>query len=944
MPTLLATQPGQSIAHATAQYVLQQIAPDLLPQTLLLLPTRRGCWLLRQAFLDVLGKNASFIPHMVALADLEQELPLWLPTAKAQEVLQAIPPAMPEWLRLSILIRHVMAFEKQRTGASHVSQCLPLAQDLAQLQDRFAQQGASLDAQHLKHLSGDDAQHWYAATQFLSILAEHWPAIEEAHGMMLASARQTRMLNLLNACWQAQAPDYPVLLVGSTASHPPTAALMKTIAEMPLGAVILPGLNLQMGEEEWEGVAAGHPYYHLKQFLSHWPEGRGLVKQIVSDAPADSIWLKALTPTACVAHWHEAEAPNLHGLRMVACHEEEEEVRVAALLIREALEKPEREVALITPDEQFMARVAAHLKRYHILADRLSRGTLANTQMGSLWAALIASLSEPERMLSQFVFFQHPLVMGESHEAIREVWAQWWSAAEDAYRGVMVHTPGQMPAMQETLRESPIYIQVANATRRMAQLATARLTITEWLAACQEILAQLQVAAGEGAQNLADQMEALKAAELLGAMDVDAFAAFFQTLLSEPWRGDLKRTHPQVSMLTPIEARLQKFDRVILANFTDDVWPGAAKSNAWLNAAHQQALGLGAPQETVSLVAHDVLLLGSMPEVFITYAARQAAGPATPSRFLERLMALLAVKEVPLETLKAAEYLTYAEQLDAAADYQPELPIRPTPTQRPQEIAVSSLDALFNDPFALYARYVLELRAPHAFDELPEARDFGTLAHRAIERLVAHWNEADRPADEPQLQAISDSCLKQFSQRANIRLFWNKRLLSALRFVNTQEAERRAHLAEVQSEINLKEPVMVGEHTLTLYGRMDRLERATTGEVTVGDYKTGAPPSENDIRKGKAVQLLAYALLLEARGEKLGAIDYWGLPSGKRSGQLRGLDAANIASDALLEKLRAALAAFMDPATPLLAQPIPNAHARFENPYDGISRYQEWAE
>jgi len=222
-------------------------------------------------------------------------------------------------------------------------------------------------------------------------------------------------------------------------------------------------------------------------------------------------------------------------------------------------------------------------------------------------------------------------------------------------------------------------------------------------------------------------------------------------------------------------------------------------------------------------------------------------------------------------------------------------------------------------------------------------RRIGTIAHRAIEQLSAHWNLHAHGANHSELQEIADAALRYYSSRANIRIFWGARLLRALVFVNTQETIRRAQLKEVRSEIVVDQKLP--DLPLTLHGRIDRLEQNHAGEFTLSDYKTGKPPTENDVSKGKAVQLLAYAMLLEASGQKVDHIDYWGLPSGKRAGKIQAI--ALFESDAAQwhTALYQVLATFMQPQTPLLARPVTNSQAsRFENPYDGISRYDEWAE
>jgi len=125
------------------------------------------------------------------------------------------------------------------------------------------------------------------------------------------------------------------------------------------------------------------------------------------------------------------------------------------------------------------------------------------------------------------------------------------------------------------------------------------------------------------------------------------------------------------------------------------------------------------------LIAHDLLLLGSAREVFITYARRVEGSPTARSRFLERLYALLDVHQLSRGAIDGSQYVSMARALDHAAEYRPEAPAMPMPTaaDRPAVMKVSALDHLFDDPYYLYARYVLGLRERDPFDALPEAKD-----------------------------------------------------------------------------------------------------------------------------------------------------------------------------------------------------------------------------
>jgi ATP-dependent helicase/nuclease subunit B len=633
-----------------------------------------------------------------------------------------------------------------------------------------------------------------------------------------------------------------------------------------------------------------------------------------------------------VPDWRNMPAPTNYGhLNLIPCAHGEEEARVIALLVREALETSGKRIALVTPDEGLMERTASHLARYGIVPNRIKHGALASTETGSMVLAMLHYVANPARSL--------PLLSLLRHKLLTPALDGWLREAEPKFRGLVKHQPGQMPQLPPELRECQEYILAAGFVRGLAGLNRRRQPASAWVAELNALLKPFKLAPGEGAEAVHDALAALSDADMLGDLDHDGFSALATEALRDAWRGGIYDAHPAIAFLTPVEARLQQFDRVILANMQDAVWPGLSGGSAWLNLTQRQALGLPAPEEHASLMAHDLLLLGSHAEVFLTWPERESGSPTTRSRFIERLVALLAVHGIAEETLHADRYLHWAHALYAAEQYRPSPKPMPTPPaeRRPAAMAVSRLDRLATDPYWLYAYYVLGLRELDPIDKEPEASELGTLIHGAMARLTAHWNAAHEPASDAELRAIREAAMQPFAANPEAALFWDHRLARALAFVNGLEAERRMQRPEVEAEKTLETTMGFHDATLTLHGRIDRLENGA-GDIAIGDYKTGAAPKQPEISSGRAPQLLAYALMLEAAGKQVGVLDYWELPGGNRPGNIQSVSF----TQEMIAQLHEMIGQFLDPATPLLAKPTPKSE-RFDNPYDGISRYDEWA-
>ena len=927
--------PGNDHAAVAADYIAHHITPPDRAKTLLLVPNRRSALLLNRAFTAKARGKTVYLPRIVPFSELHAALPTLLSKAY-WPALAAIPPIMDGRRRLWLLATQIQLFMRARYGAVSVEQALRLAQDLAELQDQCIRADSELSIETLKKLADDEfAEHWQHAQSFLHIVAEHWQAIEQETGSIIAEAHQQRALSLLMKAWQESPPNYPVFVVGSTASQPRTAELMALIASFVKGGVILPAYDPQATAD---AMPEGHPYFYMHAFLARANVAPQNVMLLGDRNSRADIWHYLSRSSS---EWKSNHTTHTDHLKLIPCRHGEEEAKVIALLLREVADDTSRTAALVTPDEGLMARVAIQLLRHGITIDRTAHGRLADTATGVLLRHIVQVIEHPESVTDLVILLQHPLVkIGD-----KEAWEHWKSDFANFAREVSYHPFAHTQLEHSSDCDAAISASVRMVWNELLQLArTPRLLASLWAERFQSLLHRLTAERGEGKEAIEALWPQFESANTLGPLDAAGIRAVLTNYLDEPWRRPELQAHPRLYMLTPVEARLMRFDRMILGNMQQRFWPGLHTPSPWLNARQRAALGLPGEEARASLAAHDVLSLGSAREVFFTYPERECGAAATRAPIIEKLLSYLTIHGIDEATATARDYLRIARALDAAPRYMPITPPMPMPTclQRPHTLRVTALDKLTSDPYALYAEYILMLRPLDEFDAPLESKDFGILAHRAIEALSQHWLNTQSPADVRIIGTIADQALASFAARPHIALFWRTRLIKALAFVNEQETLRRNVSLRVETEIALTECVALSENcAITLHGRIDRLETDTaTQALRIIDYKTGRTPTLKQIERGEAAQLIAYALMLSEKGRSVNALEYWSLPRSTEPGEI-----VTFAQDfitPLLPRLKALLADFWEESTPLLARPSATQN-RFENEYDGISRYDEWA-
>src|SRR5215475_7986977 len=280
--------------------------PMALAGATLYLPTRRACRLVRDRFLDIAGGRAAILPRIVPLGDLDEDEIAFAQAAMPEDSVLDLPPAIDGLERRLLLAELVTRWAQSPAlrGEGHAplvvtgpAAALSLADDLARLMDDLTTR--QLPWEQLDELVPDRFdQYWQLTLQFLKIAREAWPAILAERGAIEPAARRD-LLIAAEAKRLAAKADGPVIAAGSTGSMPATAELIATIAKLPHGAVVLPGLDTDLDAESWELIggrrdaagrelaapAVAHPQFALRALLQRIGITRDAV--VALDTPAD---------------------------------------------------------------------------------------------------------------------------------------------------------------------------------------------------------------------------------------------------------------------------------------------------------------------------------------------------------------------------------------------------------------------------------------------------------------------------------------------------------------------------------------------------------------------------------------------------------------------------------------------------------------------------------
>lgn len=915
-PSVFTIPPHRGFADALAAGLLARAGDDPLhlARGLILLPNNRAVRAVTDAFVRR-AEGGLLLPRLVAIGDPELGEALGGLLDPADDA--PVPPAIEPMARLMILSRLVEQARAVAGDPVPMAEAVRLADQLARTLDQLLVE--EVDPARLTKLVDPAVEpnlsaHWQRSLATLELILSRWPEELAARGRIDMADRRNRLLDRAARRWRDAAPAGLVVAAGITSAAPAVARLLRTVATMPGGMVVLPGLDLILPQAAWDALGPHepdpetgrrpraietHPQYHLKLLLDRMGVGRAEVRTWRRggghDAPAARTRAigHAMIPAAFTGSWVRLKPAErrLTGVRALELDGPAEEAQAIAIALRQAIEEPGRTAALVTPDRGLARRVSAHLKRWDIEADDSAGRPLSATPAGGLLLALAEAAAEGFAPVPLLALLKHPLVMaGEA----RIAWLEGARKLDLALRG-------PRPAAG-----------LAGVTRHLAEgderERRVRMPAMGWWQGAAALLEPLEAAFADSAATPATLLAALRdaatrlagdaawsgpdgraAADLVAALDdaagegparatADDIHRLLRLLMDQQAVRPPQGGHPRIFIWGLIEAQLQQADLVILGGLNEGTWPAPPSPDPWLAPAVRAALGLPGLDRRIGLVSHDFANALGAPQVLVTRARRDARAPAIASRLWLRLEAMTGGVTRAPRLKGCARALDRPREPSRPADRPAP---RPPVEDRPRKIAVTRLDRLKADPFAFYADTMLRLARLDAIDADPGPAWRGSAVHRILDAWLKE-DGCDPATLRPRAQAMLDAT----AAHPVLRALWTPRLMEAVEWIGREVAANRTEgRAPIASEIR-GEAEVAG---IMLHGTADRIDRLADGSLAVVDYKTGQPPNSAQVAAGYALQLGLLGLIAGRGGFKdiagtASAFEYWSLAA--KAGEL----------------------------------------------------------
>lgn len=943
-----------------------------LARITVLLPTRRACRSLREAFLR-LGDGAPMIlPRMLPLGEVDED-----ELAFVEDAADALgmPPAISTLARQCMLARLIGAAADPATGEPPaVDQALALAEALAALLDQVQAEELSFD--RLARIGLDLPAHWQRVMAVLRTITELWPPLLQGLGQRDPMARRVALMRAQAEAWAAHPPVGPVIAAGSTGSHPATARLMAVVAGMPEGAVVLPGLDRDIDDESWEALEPSHPQHGLKRLLGVLGADRREVGDWVSPAPAPprrALLREVFRPAATTEAWADARVTPeaLAGMHRLDCRSPREEATAIALILRETLETPGKTAALVTPDRDLAQRVAEQMRRWGVEIDDSAGVPLGQTGIGRFLRLVADAAQAGFAPVALLALLRHPLCAlnrGINARAVADFdrllargprpapgWADYrrrLDALDRANRHPAQRLLGLNWLVETLARATAGFAEVlAKPEATLPEILRAHLACAETLAGDVEVDGAEALWQGEDGEAMqAFCVEALAATAPLGPIPPYVYGSALDSMIAAVAVRPRHGRHPRVHVLGPLEARMQPADVMILGGMNEGTWPRKPAPDPWMSRAMRKAFGLPEAERRIGLAAHDVLMACGAPTVIFTRAEKAGGAPTEPSRWLRRLDAVLAAAGDDVG-LPAGPWLDWARALDVAPDaVPPPRPPAPCPpvSARPRKLSATHVEMLRRDAYGVYAKYVLGLRALDEREEETSPADLGNLMHDILEDFIRAGGRSDQPDARAQLQALADAALAVHDVPAELAPFWRARIGRALDwFVATDAPRWRGLAATVVEAWGRWSFASSSGLPFEVFAKADRIDVDHGGGATVIDYKTGVLPTQKAVAAGYSPQLpLEGAILKNGTVDGLtpshvAGLEYWRINGAGAGGTQKALAEVPALIAEAEDGLRALVAHYDRPETRYL----PRAAEGFAPTYSDyllLERLAEW--
>jgi ATP-dependent helicase/nuclease subunit B len=952
----------------------------------ILLPTRRASRKLGSVLAETSDKNALLLPKIQPIGDVDLDGEV---ASNSHDVITNAISRTGQLLMLLDLLKDWAAQNPQIPIATEIAassvKSIALTTSLLELVDQMDVEETNLNNLAEAYQS-DLSEHRNSILSLLGLLKVELPRKLNEEKLITPSARRSLLIRLQAQSIATKNFQGPVIAAGSTGTIPATRQLLKAIAHHSQGAVVLPGLDHHMSDEDWLAIGPDHPQFTLRSLISTLEiERRDIANLNGIGTSRNRLSSEIMRPSASTELWHSILpkmtsniVTALDGLCLMGARDRHVEARSIALILRQALETPHQTAALVTPDRDLAQRVKSELLRWNIKVDDSAGVPLIDHGLASLAGLvlrailndlssehILATLSHPdctlgltrEGLLCQLRHFEIVVLRGYSSGSGPKGWNRALARALEAKQ-----TKARVHSIVSAMNDED-WISLSNFVARLDAVFSGfpfhkpqenSQFISEFRNLVMQLAPDVDWSKAENQefdatlQQLRQESFRLKSSSPRELMDIILNVLQEKNIPSRPGAAS------RLSIYGVLEARLLPADILILGGLNEGIWPAQPDTGPWLNRSMRTTFEMQQPERDIGVSAHDFVQALGYRTVYITWSQRMEGSPQNPSRWVIRLKTILAGAGIGDKLDEGKFWLDLAQSIDATRIVSPSIKPKPCPpiSARPLQFSVTEVEKLIRDPYAIYARKILKLEPLDVMSREPDAALRGTLFHNALKIWNQQQPEKMSDACIDLLMAAGKQVFSSLSDDPDVMSFWWPRFQRMAAWLAGVESHFRQDARHVFSEIEGYLTFLIEGKPHKLTARADRIDILESSHARIIDYKSGKPPTAREVISGISPQLTLEAAMLAAGAFKsIGAagVDemmYVHISGSKLRGDIISIESVSeFTPDELARKHFAGFQRLLSKYQRADQVYLPRAALQKEeeaSDYDHLSRHKEW--
>lgn len=946
---------NSSFVDTLAKLFVEEYKNNILSlvDVMFLMPNRRACRALKDAFVRVRGMEPLMLPKIVPIGDIEED-EIIISGFDLDADLKNISPTIDKIERILLFTKIIMS-KPREFGLENMSarQASFLANELANLIDMADYEGLSFS--RLKGLVPEEyASHWQETLKFLEIITQYWPEILKERGLVDPGFRYNQLLNAQSEIWKKNKTNKRIIIAGSVANFPALKDLVKTVLSLPNGEFYINGLDKSLDDESWNLLDETHPENEIKLLLDDLKISRFDIKDIVKSDNFDrEVFIsEVMRPAKTTDKWRDIKNKNISntawmGLSVIECENSKEEALSIALIMRETLETLGKTAALVTPDRNLARRVAVELERWNIKVDDSAGKPLSLTPAG-IFIRLIAQACESNFTAVEMLgFLKHPFTAnGMNYGNFRK---QVRNYEHYILRNNKSNENKELVEFIETIKD-----KLKSLQEKLQQDKTNLKDLIKCHIEAAVLFSSTDTEDGNQILWKSEDGEALarffanfyEKADVLGDINKGEYLGLLEALMVNVTVRAVYGTHPRLKILGPIEARLNNFDKVIIGGVNEGMWPKLTSADPWMSRPMKKDFGFPLPEKNIGILAKDFASLLANNEVYLTRANRVDGTPTIKSRWLMRLETVISALGIKLEEVENNIYSQWAKKFDEVSEYKKIFPPEPKPpvSARPRKLSASAIDALIRDPYIIFAKYILKLKPLEDLNPDLTAADYGNIIHEILDNFNKKYPTVYPQNAKEELLRIGEIYFNENEIALETRAFWWPKFEKVVEWLIKQERSYREAILRTHSEIEGSMEIDAPAGKFIITAKADRVDETKDGKINIIDYKTGQARSKKEVQTGYAPQLPIEGLIASMGGLKnidskdIGKLIYWKLADKE---VVISEDVTEVL-EKNLNNIRELIALFDFEITPYISKPNPK-YVTANKDYEHLARVKEWS-